>query len=351
MLNIIFILFIVILAYWGDVKVTNDKIVRFFIRAFLVIVMSINVMLMKSADRASYIFFYENEARFGGVNSIQDILDWLSFNSLGVEVGFTYLCRLSNLLGISGNLFLFIIAIISNILAINVLYKFKYPAIVFFLFALSSPYHQEANLVRQMLAVMIGFYATRYIEEKDWKTYLLFILLMFSIHRSSIVLLFLTPLFFVKEEHYKLVRIILLALWIISFPFVFKIIPSFDLGDYFAATRYENYTDADADLGSRQAIFNVVNNFLVLFYFVFSKKDKSIIVPTYFVLDCFLSNLAITAGQTMARMAFYFIPMYSAFVPTLLTDNKKINDKTKQAQTIVLTLLVLYYLRQMMRGI
>lgn len=352
MLNIFFIVFIVILAYCGDEKVTRDKKMRLFVRAFLVIVMSVNVMLMKSADRSGYLYFYEKEAQFYGINSFQDLLNWLSFDSLRImEIGFTYLCRIFKLSGISGNLFLFIIAIVSNVLAINVLYKFKYPAIVFFLFTLSLPYIQEANLIRQMLAVMIGFYATRYIEEKDWKTYLLLILLMFSIHRSSIVLLFLTPLFFVKEEQYKQVNFVLLGLWIVSLAFAFKIIPSLDLGDYFIDTRYENYMDADVNVGSRQATFNVIFNFMVLFYFVFSRKDKGIIAPTYLVLGCFLSNFAISAGQTMSRMALYFIPMYSAFVPTLLTDNKQINDKKNQTKTFVLTLLVLYYLKQMMRGV
>lgn len=352
MLNIFFTIFIVILAYCGDVKVTRDKKMRMFVRAFLVMVMSINVMQMKSTDRPWYLYFYENEAQFYGINSFQDLLNWLSFDSLRIiEIGFTYLCRIFKLSGISGNLFLFIIAIVSNVLAINVLYKFKYPAVVFFLFALSLPYIQEANLIRQMLAVMIGFYATRYIEEKDWKTYLLLILLMFSIHRSSIVLLFLTPLFFVKEEHYKHVNYVLLGLWIISFAFVFKIIPSLDLGHYFMETRYENYMDADVDVGSRKATLNVIYNFMVLFYFVFSRKDKGIIAPTYLVLGCFLSNFAISAGQTMLRMALYFIPMYSAFVPTLLTDNKQINDKNKQTQSIALALLVLYYLKQMVSGV
>lgn len=352
MLNIFFTIFIVILAYYGDEKVTRDKKMRMFVRAFLIIVMSVNVMLMKSADRPGYLYFYENEAQFYGINSFQDLFDWLSFESwILMEPGFSYLCRLFKILGVSGNQFFFIIAIVSNVLAIKVLYKFKYPAIVFFLFALSLPYIQEANLIRQMLAVMIGFYATRYIEGKDWKTYLLLILLMFSIHRSSIVLLFLTPLFFVKEEHYKHVNYVLLGLWIISFAFVFKIIPSLDLGHYFMETRYENYMDADVDVGSRKATLNVIYNFMVLFYFVFSRKNKGIIAPTYLVLGCFLSNYAITAGQTMLRMALFFIPMYSAFVPTLLTDNKQINDKNKRTQTIVLALLVLYYIKQMMRGV
>lgn len=352
MIKLFFIVLFLLFAYLGQENVTKVEKVRVFVRIALILLLSAFAVFFRAgADRLEYINFYDVDSHY---YKFEDILYWLSLESIEMEPGFVLLTKIIQILGIGSTGFIFLITVLINTLAVSSLYRFKYPFLVIFLFLSSLTFAQESNLLRQMLAVMIGFYAIQFIEERNWKKYLLYVFIAFTIHKTALLLLIGVPFIFIKEKHHKTVFIVMLAVWIISLGFVFGFFKSFDyLSIYFEDTRYNTYADEGTSVGAHEArfdlIYNALTGFLFLCLFVFSKnKPPKIVFPSYYILGCSFLNMTF-GGQFVSRLALYFIPMFCAYTPYLLTDNNLIS-KDRQTRTIIFALLFLYYLRQLLRG-
>jgi len=353
MIIIFFIVLFLLFAYLGQENVTKDEKMRVFMRIALILFLSAFAVFFRAgADRLEYIYFYEVDSHYF---KFEDILYWLSLESIEMEPGFVLLTKIIQVLGLGSTGFIFLVTALINTLAVSSLYRFRYPFLVLFLFITSLPFAQESNLLRQMLAVMIGFYSIRFIEERNWKKYLLCVFIAFTIHKTALLLLIGVPFVFINEKHHNIVLFVMLASWIISLGFVFGFFNSFEyLSIYFEDTRYSTYADEGTSVGAQEARFDVIYNALTVLLFlsllVFSKnKPKSIVFPSYYILGCSILNMAF-GGQFVIRLALYFIPMFCAYTPALLSDNNLIS-KDKQTRTILFALLFLYYLRQLLRGI
>ncbi len=344
---IVFTILVLLFAYLGDEKVTKDRKLRGLFRALLVFTLSYTVALCSdSADRQGYLDLYKYDIN---LYRFTNIGEWLGLESRDTEIGFVILAKLCRSIGLSGDGMLFVVALITNALIVSVFYRFRYPVLSFFLFIMTLTFLQEANLVRQLLAASIGLYSTRYIVEGNWKKYLIFVFIAFTIHKSSLLLLLALPLLFVKDSHYKTFRYVMLGLWLSSFIFVvyrFPLLERFSM--LFEATRYTAYGDDSVTLGISDVSFNLFYNAIVLFFFLFGKKPRHVVYLFYFVMGCFLQNSAFNMILLM-RASLFFFPMYCAMSPEILADNKLTEGKQgKSLGTAMQGLLFLVYLRTLL---
>lgn len=336
-------LFVLLLAYLGDEKVTKAANTRTLYRSLLVVILAYAVLCMDGSDRDQYLYLYNTDFRERLTNSFAEML---SFMSRDTEIGFAFLARVCNLLGLSGWGFLFVVAIITNIFAVKAFYRFRFPLMVFFLYIMSLFFNQQSNLVRQMIAVAIGFYSTRFLIEKKWKTYLLFVFIAFTMHRSAIVLLLAAPLMFLKDKHQNYLHYGLGVLWVISLALVFIKIPLLEqFSLLFGDTRYISYADESVTLGLHEVRFDYLYNMLVVFLLLFARKTQHYVYVFFFVMGCVMQNIAFNAILLM-RVALFFTPIYSALLPTILADNQFVGKKkSKELGFVLQTVVFLFYLR------
>ena len=340
----VFTLLVLILAFFGDERVTKDKTMRFFIRVVLVFVLSYAIALCSQGnDRDNYISFFKT---FMNEYRIQDIWNWLGFQSDVMEPGFFLLAFICKNLGLSAVGFLLVVSLITNALSVNIFYKFRYPILVFFLYIVSTYYLQQSNLVRQMLAVSIGLYAMQYLAEKKWKQFLFMVFLAFIVHKTSLVLLLSLPFFFVKENNYKVFTIVLFLLWILSLYYIVFPIPLIQqISNLIIDTRYENYGNELVTLGLSEVHFSIMVNFFVAYFFMFTDKNKNNTYAYLLVIDCVFENLAFNALLLM-RLALYFMPVFVFYVPSLIMENKiMIKKQTFAVGTLLQFFVFFYYLR------
>ena len=114
-----------------------------------------------------------------------------------LEPTFQIFSRLSYILSNGATLLLLIYAAITVIFFYLGLraHKCKYIALTFFLF-LVTIYPQSLNIMRQMAAVSVFFFATTFITKQKPKKYLLFTIIASTLHYAAIVLL---PLYLVSK--------------------------------------------------------------------------------------------------------------------------------------------------------
>lgn len=96
--------------------------------------------------------------------------------------------------------------------------RYLFPFLVFFLFA-NGGYSFWMNVIRQALAMCIWLYSLRYIEHKKFYKYLIFGLIAFLIHRSSIILLIFYPILRNGKDYFKSIP---LQLVLVVFAFIIK---------------------------------------------------------------------------------------------------------------------------------
>lgn len=342
---VIFTIIVLLLAYAGDESVNKNKNAILLVRAMLVFVLSYVIAFWTdSTDRPEYLFFYNTE-----INSftIKDFFQLLSFQTRDMEPGFWLLAKFCSLIGLTGVGFLFVVALLTNALMVHVLYKFRYSVLVFFLYIMSLCYMQQANLVRQLFAVSIGVFAIQYIIKQDWKRYLLFVFLAFTVHKASLSLLLAMPLFLLKERHEKVFNVSLFIVWFLSLVTIFLHIPLLEQFSYlFIDTRYVAYADEAVTLGISNVQFDLVANAFVILYLFFTKKSRYInrAYIFFFVMACVIQNLAFGARLLM-RLALFFTPMLCALIPTLAMENKFAEGKNKSFGTAIQVLVFLFYFR------
>ena len=340
----LFTLVVLFLAALGDEMYTKNAQTRTIARVLLVLVLSYAIALCgNGTDIDNYLYFYNKElANF----KLEDILGWLSFRSVDTEPGFVLLGKVCQGIGLSAVGFLLVVSLITNALTVNFIYRYRYSTLVVFLYIVSYYYVQQANLVRQGLAVAICLYAVRYVLQKKFLQYLLLVLLAFTVHKTALIQFAALPLFFINfEKRNKIINITLLALWLFSFSMVLHLFPLLErLSVLLVDTRYVQYGSDAVTFGIEEVRFSWVINFFVLFYFVFTER-KNTFMAYFLVLDCSLENAAF-AAPLFVRLAIYFIPFFFTYLPTLISENRIADIKaSKQFTTITQILVFLYYLR------
>ena len=97
-------------------------------------------------------------------------------------------------------------------------------------------YFYAMNVVRQSIVIAIFIYAIKYIQEKNLKKYLLFLLVASTIHKIALIFI---PVYFISQIRIDKKLFVFLSVVIYTLiPFVFKI-----LNVILFNTKYGNYQD------------------------------------------------------------------------------------------------------------
>ncbi len=336
-------------AFFGKIELVKNPVVAKISRVCLVATLSVVLATCGSVftDHDYYVSAFIKISRIETL-PIDGPFDFFFNKYEGtaspLEKGFVLLYRLISNLGFSEIGFFFIIGFITNLLVISTFYRFKYPVIAVIVYITSTYFAQEFNLVRQCLAISIIFYALKYLEEKRWKKYLLFVLVAFTIHQSSLLGLLLLPFCFINDSPKALsyIKLVFLPFYLFSLLVATKRI-DFDLSLIGGAIGvYEGYLGNDDNVGVGERSVDIVFNFMAVVCFLFYKRNHGkYIYAMCLFLGAILTNLT-TQTPNLLRLALYFSFAYCVFVPHMLGNLSIL--KNKMVGFFSLALLTTYHI-------
>ena len=210
--------------------------------------------------------------------------------------------------------------------------------IVFSLFLLYL-YNDSLNMLRQIMAVSIGFYCTyMMVIHKYFKSIILFFIAFFF-HPSALLLLTQYPLLFLANKYRNHVP---LLIFIICFSFMLVIggaqfiIESFISNNVFDS-RYEDYLNQDGFSSNK---FDIMYLFVMIIVASVMASKQRQINPIYVYSICFaLLGLFITmlgsVTEIASRLAFYYILPSFFLLPLAFC---------KKNYRAIITLLLLFFL-------
>lgn len=146
-------------------------------------------------------------------------------------------------------------ALITNFLYIKSFQRYNYFFIIFSAYILIPPlFFNSFNVIRQLCAAGIFLHSCKYMEERNLKKYIIYILFASTIHMSAI---FLIPIYFfvtVNTNRYIAIILQIFSLTLTSF-FITPI--GNLLAQYNIYAHYLTYTEAVPTFGSLFIIFNI----------------------------------------------------------------------------------------------
>lgn len=274
------------------------------------------------------------------------------------EVGFEIITRLLLFFGFSDQgvfLFFSILTILFFYLGIRYYYsKTSFFKPVFYIMFIIFIYFSSFNVIRQILAASILFYATKYIFNKSFFKYSIFVLLAMSFHFSSFI--FFILYFVVKKEYSKLsFSIVLIFSTILSTTnSISKILetivyrfPIIDLGGYLSKYIVSDYNPNLADYG----IVFFMNVFILIFIITFKEnfiKNQFQIVFLNFYFIYIVSMVLALDFFAVSRFQ-YFFSIY--MVLCISSVDKTFNfDSRRIVKSIMVLLYIFLYVYIISRG-
>lgn len=331
-------------AYLGKKEVTKNPQLRIFYRCCLVFVLGYVIGLggQTFTDHIHYLNTYENLGKLE-IESGYNIFEKVEGN----ELGFFALSWLIKSLGFTYVGFFLIIALLTNSLIVPVFYRFKYPVIAVMIFITSVYFSQQCNLVRQMLAGAIALYIIRYVAERDWKRYLVGVLIAILFHRSAILMILFIPLCFADDKDYNIVRYAITGIWAISFLYAWNLLHvhlNDNLVHFFIMGDLESYlTNENRVSSGGEFSINYFYQFFVLLWVSYLHKyKKTDIYAIFFVLGGIIMNFQ-EQIPTMIRISLFYAIIFVAFIPEMLMTPKSIPSKEKKVMQVLLYIFVARY--------
>lgn len=268
----------------------------------------------------------------------------------GYEIGFVLLGYLLYKLGFSAVAYFLVLAIITNTFLVKVLYRFKHPVFSIILFIISQYYFQECNLVRQMLATSIFLYALKYLDNKDWKKYIIWIFAASSFHYSAFILLFFVFFCFIDADKYGyLFLAVFFVIWFFSLLIYTERINIDTFFESFSIGYYQIYFDNIYGEGHDERPFEIRYNIIVFFvlissfilkWFRGSNKNIRYYYLLVFVLGILFSNIS-HKFFWFYRVAVYFATIFCFITPEFLSNIKVL--KTEKSFSILEIVVMLWY--------
>lgn len=343
------------LTFLGDpnnnaIKDTTTKLV---FRILLILSLSLLIAFggMVGTDHDAYVSSYQ---KLSSIN-ISNILAGLNISDLnrdvdGYEIGFVLLGFSLYKLGFPAVAYFLVLAIITNTFLVKVLYRFKHPVFSIVLFITSQYYFQECNLVRQMLAASIFLYALKYLETKDWKRYVIWIIVAASFHYSALFLLFFVFYCFIDANRLGyLFLMVFFAIWITSLFIYTERISVDSLFGSFSFAYYQVYFDNLYGEGHEERPFEIRYNIIVFLVLItsfllkrFKSSSKNIryCYLLVFILGISFSNISFKY-YWFYRVAAYFATIFCFVTPEFLSNIKVF--KTEKNYSILEIVVMLWY--------
>ena len=294
------------------------------------------------ADTEAYIINF-NQLSQGWINLITpknyiDETEWL-FTALGI------LCKTINK---NYHLYLLVIAAITSfLLGITIRRVSSYYTESIILFMLMGYFLWMINGMRQFLAASILFYASKYIENKDFKRYILLLLCAFFIHNSAMIMF---PIYFIVQgEAWNKRTILFIILGIVSVIFLNTFL---NVIEYVTnVTMYEGYLERFQEYGGgsnflRTLIYAVTPTLAFIKRKELSKATNSHLnIAINMSIICTVISLIanFTSGILIGRLPVYFSLYNLSLIPWILHNtNFRKNHSLSYVMYICYSILFLY---------
>lgn len=332
----IFSSIILILTYLGKGSVEGVNTPNVYKKWRYVLILTLSLFVgfagMAATDNKGYA-----EAYLGAVTSSSD----------GWEPGYMLLMAVSRFFHFGAPLFLSIAACIVNYFYVDLVYKSNRPVATMLVFLISFVFAQEANLVRQSIAIAIFLFSIQYLEDKDFKRYFLSVVIASMFHTSAWILL---PLiFFCFIDLSKRSKIILYGLyvfWAYSVLVAFKILPFFIdtnlLQLIFLSTSYSNNYEFSLDVDvDKINSFNYLYNISIIPLWLANRDKLSPVRIIIYVLGCTLMNFS-NEIDLMFRFAYYFAFLYPFFLLEIFKIGNSNSVLVNKNANILIGIIVIY---------
>lgn len=318
----LFILLIFLFAYLGQ----NGKKYPVFFRILLTLLLSYIVGFggVAAQDHEGYARMYNDT-----YVSLSDAgkYVWSSLFRVGYEIesGYILLNILCHLIGLGEAGFFFVVALFVNGTTIYHIYKQKLPLLsLLVLLFISAFMSQQANLVRQFLALGVMMYFIDYLaDKKNWWKYLLGVILAAQFHASAFFFTIFMSVYFVNTIRSKeIFRVTLIFLIFISILIGVKLI-SFNILSFFDfITAYESRFITTNTVGSDMSIIPALMVTLPALFILFDKQlfNKSLIFIAFISMAAIFADLGF-AYPNLRRMYWYFEPIAYIYLVQYLDFN------------------------------
>lgn len=253
------------------------------------------------------------------------------------DIGFGVLQKLLKQFSSDPQLLIFVTALITNVLIVQVLYKYtRLFELSVYLYITSGLYIVSMNGIRQFLASAIVFAGIRFLFEGKWKAYFLVVLFASTIHQSALVLI---PLYFiVRRKAWTLTTVTLLA------SAVLLVLGYNQLSDaFFSAisdTQYANYKNFDE--GGANMIRVVIQAIPLVLAYLGREKLRELFPRIDYVVNMSVIGFVIMVVSTQNWIFARFIIYFGLYNLILMGWIVKIFPKNQQ-RLVYYAVLVFYF--------
>lgn len=263
-----------------------------------------------------------------------------SFNFIknsNIEVVFYMLTRFYLIITNNYRIYLIILAMPLNFFVSRFIYKYsKIPFLSFIIFFSLNYFAMEFTLLKHCIALSILILSYDYIVKKDFKRFVLVVILAAFFHRTAIIFLIVYPLGNLKTG-YKNISAIVISLFAsvaIGKDILNVLILAININ------HYTKYINAD----SNTLTFFFLNLFIYLFVIIFFKKYKKENeynrLMNIFTIGICISTFATTIGESL-RMSTYFTIYSLILLPNAINViTQRVN---KDIIIILLSFLLIMY--------
>lgn len=276
-------------------------------------------------------------AMFNNIEPFQELLQGNDeiFQAQGVEVGYKLLCSICKIVSDNVQFLFFIIALFISTSLFRIIPCYSpLPQMSILVYFGILYFSLDMNVLRQGIAVMIMFYAYRYIESKNFWS--LFCVAVFAslFHSSALIMI---PVYFLLKRTYSNKTLIVLFIIFNAILFlqikwlspILELLLGYALDPVIAA-RITTYLTNEAYAVGRGITFGSVVN--VLLFVLLIMNRKRLLTYQYFnlFLNLFMMYLFIYCCMSELvevgnRLKFYFMMSFTVLLP-MLADSLKIRS-------------------------
>lgn len=293
------------------------------------------LVFRNSSVGTDYVSVGENYTRI--VNNIY----MRNYNWFGI--GLNVFCKvIGSIFGSNPFIFYFFI----GTLTIIFLYKFllnncEYPTMSLFLFFVFGIYLQTFNQSRQMLAVIIVLYASRYIKEKSFIKYLIYVVFAYIFHESAIIFI---PCYLLSKykEKKQFLKIYLIAILIVFFG-----TSIFD--KVISITKYSIYFSSQYNISNIKTTYlnlcvRVLFMCFCLLFYKKNNKDRMYNYCYHMIIICTLLQCITVKYYFVGRLTTYFFAFYIILLPKCIDELlKKYKKETRVVLLFTIIACMCYY--------
>lgn len=258
------------------------------------------------------------------------------------EFGFVILQILLHQISSDPQIFIFTIALITNLLIVLVLYKYsRMIELSLFVYIAFGMFTVSMNGVRQFLAAAIIFAATKYILNGNWRKFIVIVLLASTIHKSALILI---PIYFIvrREAWTKVTFLLLLSSVIITMGYnkfsevLFSIMEE---------TQYGNYSDSSYEGANILRV--AVTIVPIIIAFLGREKLRELWPQSDYIVNLSIIGLIFmvvaTQNWIFARFHIYFGLYNLILISWIIVLFSKNNRKFIYFSMLILFLIYFYY--------